>query len=138
MKVKNEAEPGRLSTDGWSLQQHVPSQQPVAVSADCLGRPTSAGSIPGQSRRNWSELERVEYTIAIVTHNMQQAARVSDYTPTCISGELVEFGLTDEIFIQPGRPRTTSPGGLAVGDGALLSLARRGWLQPRLTTWRAR
>ena len=47
-----------------------------------------------------------EYTIAIVTHNMQQAARVSDYTAYMYLGELVEFGLTDEIFIKPKRKET--------------------------------
>ena len=47
-----------------------------------------------------------EYTIAIVTHNMQQAARVSDYTAYMYLGELVEFGMTDEIFIKPKRKET--------------------------------
>ena len=47
-----------------------------------------------------------EFTIAIVTHNMQQAARVSDYTAYMYLGELVEFGKTDEIFIKPQDKRT--------------------------------
>ena len=51
------------------------------------------------------ELKR-EFTIAIVTHNMQQAARVSDYTAYMYLGELVEFGKTDEIFIKPQDKRT--------------------------------
>ncbi len=51
------------------------------------------------------ELKR-EFTIAIVTHNMQQAARVSDYTAYMYLGELVEFGKTDEIFIKPKDKRT--------------------------------
>ena len=41
-----------------------------------------------------------DYTIAIVTHNMQQAARVSDYTAYMYLGELIEFGETDQIFLQ--------------------------------------
>jgi len=51
------------------------------------------------------ELKR-DFTIAIVTHNMQQAARVSDYTAYMYLGELVEFGKTDEIFIKPQDKRT--------------------------------
>ena len=45
-------------------------------------------------------------TILIVTHNMQQAARVSDYTAYMYLGEMVEFGKTDEIFIKPKDRRT--------------------------------
>ncbi len=45
-------------------------------------------------------------TILIVTHNMQQAARVSDYTAYMYLGEIVEFGLTDDIFIKPRHKRT--------------------------------
>ena len=45
-------------------------------------------------------------TILIVTHNMQQAARVSDYTAYMYLGELVEFGVTDEIFIKPRKKET--------------------------------
>ena len=51
------------------------------------------------------ELKR-DFTIAIVTHNMQQAARVSDYTAYMYLGELVEFGKTDDIFIKPRDQRT--------------------------------
>ena len=42
----------------------------------------------------------------IVTHNMQQAARVSDYTAFFYLGELVEFGATDELFIKPQQKQT--------------------------------
>jgi phosphate transport system ATP-binding protein len=45
-------------------------------------------------------------TILIVTHNMQQAARVSDYTAYMFLGEMIEFGKTDEIFIKPQDKRT--------------------------------
>ena len=45
-------------------------------------------------------------TILIVTHNMQQAARVSDFTAYMYLGELVEFGWTDDIFIKPKKPQT--------------------------------
>lgn len=46
------------------------------------------------------------YTIVIVTHNMQQAARISDFTAFFLNGELIEFGPTDKIFTQPDDPRT--------------------------------
>jgi len=46
------------------------------------------------------------YTILIVTHNMQQAARVSDYTGFMLLGDLVEFGETSQIFTSPGDERT--------------------------------
>jgi phosphate transport system ATP-binding protein len=47
-----------------------------------------------------------DYTVVIVTHNMQQAARVSDYTAYMYLGELIEFGDTDQIFIKPKRKET--------------------------------
>ena len=47
-----------------------------------------------------------DYTIAIVTHNMQQAARVSDFTAFMYLGELIEFDSTDKIFTRPSDPRT--------------------------------
>jgi phosphate transport system ATP-binding protein len=47
-----------------------------------------------------------DYTIVIVTHNMQQAARVSDYTGFFLLGELVEFGKTQDIFTAPKDNRT--------------------------------
>jgi phosphate transport system ATP-binding protein len=47
-----------------------------------------------------------EYTIVIVTHNMQQAARVSDFTTFMYLGELIEFGVTEKIFTTPGDKRT--------------------------------
>jgi len=47
-----------------------------------------------------------DYTIAIVTHNMQQAARVSEHTAFMYLGELVEFGETSKIFTAPSDSRT--------------------------------
>ncbi len=52
-----------------------------------------------------SEL-RDQFTIVIVTHNMQQAARVSDYTAFMYLGEMVEFGQTNQIFTNPGKKQT--------------------------------
>ena len=51
------------------------------------------------------ELAR-DYTVVIVTHNMQQAARVSDFTAFFYMGDLVEFASTDTIFTHPSQPRT--------------------------------
>ena len=47
-----------------------------------------------------------DYTVVIVTHNMQQAARVSDFTGYMFLGELVEFDVTDTIFIRPNKKQT--------------------------------
>ncbi len=47
-----------------------------------------------------------DYTIVIVTHNMQQASRVSDYTAFMFLGELVEFGTTEKMFTSPTNKRT--------------------------------
>lgn len=52
-----------------------------------------------------SELKN-DYTVLIVTHNMQQAARCSDYTAYMYLGELVEFGETDQVFVTPARKET--------------------------------
>src|SRR6266536_687500 len=52
-----------------------------------------------------SELKE-DYTIAIVTHNMQQAARISDYTAYMYLGEMIEFGETDQIFLKPKKKDT--------------------------------
>ena len=49
---------------------------------------------------------RERYTIVIVTHNMQQAGRISDHTAFLYEGELVEFGLTNKIFTQPVKKKT--------------------------------
>ncbi len=47
-----------------------------------------------------------KYTIVIVTHNMQQAARISDKTAFFLSGDLIEFGDTEKIFTNPKDKRT--------------------------------
>ncbi|NYE26698.1 phosphate ABC transporter ATP-binding protein PstB [Pigmentiphaga litoralis] len=47
-----------------------------------------------------------DYTVVIVTHNMQQAARCSDYTAYMYLGELIEFGVTDQVFIKPTKKAT--------------------------------
>src|SRR5690348_16075296 len=52
-----------------------------------------------------TELKR-DYTVVIVTHNMQQAARVSDFTAYMYLGELVEFGDTEQLFMKPKKRET--------------------------------
>jgi phosphate transport system ATP-binding protein len=47
-----------------------------------------------------------EFTIVIVTHNMQQAARISDYTAFFYLGELIEYDTTNKIFTNPGKKQT--------------------------------
>jgi phosphate transport system ATP-binding protein len=49
---------------------------------------------------------RSQLTVIIVTHNMQQAARISDRTAFMLAGELIEYGPTNAIFTTPGDPRT--------------------------------
>jgi phosphate transport system ATP-binding protein len=49
---------------------------------------------------------KAEYTVVMVTHNMQQAARVSDYTAYMYLGDLIEFGATEQIFFKPKRKET--------------------------------
>jgi len=49
---------------------------------------------------------KTQYTIIMVTHNMQQAARVSDYTAFMYMGKLIEFGATDQVFTNPRNKQT--------------------------------
>ena len=72
-----------------------------------MDEPTSALDPISTSRIEELVMElKEEYTIVMVTHNMQQAVRVSDYTAFFLLGELVEFGKTDDIFSQPKDKRT--------------------------------
>jgi len=47
-----------------------------------------------------------KYTIVIVTHNMQQAARVSDFTAFFYAGKIIEFGVTESLFTKPAKKQT--------------------------------
>ena len=103
----------KLNQSGLSLsggqQQRLCIARGVAVkpSVILLDEPTSALDpiSTGKIEELISELKN-DYTIAIVTHNMQQAARVSDYTAYMYLGSLIEFGKTDELFIKPKRKET--------------------------------
>jgi phosphate transport system ATP-binding protein len=103
----------KLSQSGMALsggqQQRLCIARAVAVQPDVLllDEPTSALDPISTAKIEEliTELKR-DYTIAIVTHNMQQAARVSDYTAYMYLGELVEFGATDALFFKPARKET--------------------------------
>ena len=72
-----------------------------------MDEPTSALDPISTSRIEDLTLQLKEkYTVVMVTHNMQQAVRISDYTAFFLLGELVEFGETEKIFSQPQDKRT--------------------------------
>jgi phosphate transport system ATP-binding protein len=90
-------------------QQRLCIARLLAVEPDVLlmDEPTSA--LDPVSTLKVEELIQVlkqDYTIVIVTHNMQQAARVSDYTAFFLTGDLVEYGATGDIFTAPKDQRT--------------------------------
>ena len=103
----------KLGQNGLSLsggqQQRLCIARSVAVkpSVLLLDEPTSALDpiSTGKVEELVHEL-KADYTIAIVTHNMQQAARCSDYTAYMYLGELVEFGETEQIFFKPNKSAT--------------------------------
>jgi phosphate transport system ATP-binding protein len=103
----------KLSQNGLSLsggqQQRLCIARSVAVkpSVLLLDEPTSALDpiSTGKVEELVHELKK-DYTIAIVTHNMQQAARCSDFTAYMYLGELVEFGDTKQIFMKPSKTET--------------------------------
>jgi len=102
-----------LNQSGMSLsggqQQRLCIARGIAVKPEVLllDEPTSALDPISTMRIEELIAElKEEFTIVIVTHNMQQAARISDYTAYMYLGELVEFGVTDQIFIKPQKKQT--------------------------------
>ena len=103
----------KLKQSGMALsggqQQRLCIARAVAVKPEILllDEPTSALDPISTAKIEelLSEL-KTDYTIVMVTHNMQQAARVSDYTAYMYLGEMIEFGTTDEIFLKPKRKET--------------------------------
>jgi phosphate transport system ATP-binding protein len=90
-------------------QQRLCIARAIAVEPDVLlmDEPCSALDPIATAKIEELMLElKASYTIVIVTHNMQQAARVSDYTGFMLLGELVEFGVTKELFTMPKDPKT--------------------------------
>ena len=81
----------------------------IAVKPDILLMDEPCSALDPQATSQIEELMRElknNYTIIIVTHNMQQAARVSDDTGFMLLGELIEFGKTEDIFTKPKDKRT--------------------------------
>ena len=107
-EVKDRLKKNALGMSGGQ-QQRLCIARALAVEPKILlmDEPTSALDPISTSRIEELVMELKEkYTIVMVTHNMQQAVRVSDYTAFFLLGELVEFGKTDDIFSQPREKRT--------------------------------
>jgi phosphate transport system ATP-binding protein len=107
-EVKDKLGQSGLSLSGGQ-QQRLCIARGIAVkpSVLLLDEPTSALDpiSTGKVEELISTLKN-DYTVVIVTHNMQQAARVSDYTAYMYLGELIEFGQTEAIFMKPNRQET--------------------------------
>jgi phosphate transport system ATP-binding protein len=107
-EVKNKLNANGLSLSGGQ-QQRLCIARTVAVRPEVilLDEPCSAlDPISTAKIEELIEELKDDYTIVIVTHNMQQAARVSDYTAFMYLGELVEFDLTSKVFTSPRDRRT--------------------------------
>jgi len=107
-EVKDKLRQSGMSLSGGQ-QQRLCIARAVAIRPEVLllDEPTSA--LDPISTAKIEELVtelKSDYTVAIVTHNMQQAARVSDYTAYMYLGELIEFGETDQIFLKPKKQET--------------------------------
>jgi phosphate transport system ATP-binding protein len=103
----------KLKQSGNSLsggqQQRLCIARAIAVKPEVVLLDEPASALDPISTAHIEELIhelKVDYTIVIVTHNMQQAARVSDYTAYMYLGEMIEFGDTDSIFTTPKQKAT--------------------------------
>ena len=103
----------KLHQSGHSLsggqQQRLCIARGVAVRPEILLLDEPCSALDPISTAKIEELItelKEDYTVVIVTHNMQQAARVSDYTAYMYLGELIEFGETNQIFLKPGKQET--------------------------------
>ncbi len=107
-EVKDKLKQNALGLSGGQ-QQRLCIARAVALRPEVilLDEPTSALDpiATGKIEQLVSELKN-DFTIAIVTHNMQQAARVSDFTAFMYLGELVEFGETQTVFTKPVKKQT--------------------------------
>jgi phosphate transport system ATP-binding protein len=107
-EVKNKLNANGLSLSGGQ-QQRLCIARTVAVRPEVILFDEPCSALDPISTAKIEELIdelKDDYTIAIVTHNMQQAARVSDFTAFMYLGELVEFGETTRIFTNPNDRRT--------------------------------
>ncbi|HKO69045.1 MAG TPA: phosphate ABC transporter ATP-binding protein PstB [Burkholderiaceae bacterium] len=103
----------KLSQSGTSLsggqQQRLCIARGIAVRPEIILFDEPCSALDPISTAKIEELIdelKTDYTVAIVTHNLQQAARVSDYTAYMYLGDLIEFGVTDQIFVKPKRKET--------------------------------
>jgi len=103
----------RLNESALSLsggqQQRLCIARALAVDPDILLMDEPASALDPRSTARIEDLIAElsgDYTIVIVTHNMQQASRVSDYTAFFYEGVLVEFGMTEDVFTRPAQRRT--------------------------------
>ncbi|MDA8095445.1 MAG: phosphate ABC transporter ATP-binding protein PstB [Betaproteobacteria bacterium] len=103
----------KLKQSGTSLsggqQQRLCIARAIAVRPEVVLLDEPASALDPISTAHIEELIhelKTDYTIVIVTHNMQQAARVSDYTAYMYLGELIEFGDTDVVFTTPKKKAT--------------------------------
>jgi phosphate transport system ATP-binding protein len=104
---------GKLKESGLSLsggqQQRLCIARTVATKPEVILLDEPCSALDPISTAKIEELIDElsnEYTIVIVTHNMQQASRVSDYTAFMFLGELIEFGTTERLFTSPQNKRT--------------------------------
>jgi len=104
---------GKLSQSGQSLsggqQQRLCIARGIAIMPEVLLLDEPCSALDPISTAKVEELIhelKSDYTVVIVTHNMQQAARVSDFTAYMYLGELIEYDVTDTIFIKPKKPQT--------------------------------
>ena len=107
-EVKDKLKQSGMSLSGGQ-QQRLCIARGIAVKPEVilLDEPTSALD-PISTARIEELIDELkeEFTIVIVTPNMQQAARISDYTAYMYLGEMVEFGVTDELFVKPKKKET--------------------------------
>ncbi|HEY8461344.1 MAG TPA: ATP-binding cassette domain-containing protein, partial [Blastocatellia bacterium] len=106
--VKDRLRVSALSLSGGQ-QQRVCIARALAIRPEILLMDEPASALDPLATQKIEELIhdlRGRYTIVIVTHNLQQAARVADYTAFFLLGRLIEFGETDEIFTSPRDERT--------------------------------
>jgi phosphate transport system ATP-binding protein len=107
-EVKDNLKASGLSLSGGQ-QQRLCIARTVAIEPEIILLDEPCSALDPISTAKIEELIdelKENYTIAIVTHNMQQAARVSDYTAFMYIGELVEFGVTAQMFTSPANKRT--------------------------------
>ncbi len=107
-EVKDRLHDSALGLSGGQ-QQRLVIARTIAVKPEVLLLDEPASALDPISTLKIEELIHAlkkDFTIAIVTHNMQQAARVSDYTAFMYMGDLIEFGVTDTLFTNPVQKQT--------------------------------